>query len=116
MDRRHFLRGSVLAGTGAAFAAASPLKALARDAAVAGGYRVGQRYRSACGRELRLEAIDQQRLSRRSNSYRLCFRGEACAALGEGTHVLMSGPNGEVTLFLQASADGGLVAWFNHLA
>lgn len=115
MDRRGFIRGSLLAGTGVAVVAAAPLKALARDAVVAGGYRTGQRYRSACGRELVLEAIDQQRLQPRSRSYRLCFRGEACAALGEGTHTL-SGPNGEVALFLQPSADGGLVAWFNHIS
>ena len=114
MDRRHFIRGSVFAGTGAALTAVTPLKALAGDAVVAGGYRVGQRYRSACGRELVLETIDEQRLTPRSRSYRLCFHGEACKALGEGTHSL-SGPNGDVSLFLQPSVNGGLVAWFNHL-
>ena len=112
MNRRHFIGGSMLAG--ATFAAASPLKALAGDAVVSGGYRVGQHYRSVCGRELVLETIDEQRLTPRTRSYRLCFRGEACTVLDEGTHTL-SGPNGEVALFLQPSVSGGLVAWFNHL-
>ncbi|MEZ5465273.1 MAG: twin-arginine translocation signal domain-containing protein [Lysobacteraceae bacterium] len=114
MNRRNFIQRGVALGAASAVTAATPLKALAGDPVVSGSYRTGQRYRSACGQELVLEAVDQQRLTPRSRSYRLCFRGEACTVLGEGTHTL-SGPNGDIALFLQPSADGGLVAWFNHL-
>ena len=113
MQRRAFL-GAATAAAAMLGSRSAPARSLGRLTTGTGSYVVGQRYRSVCGGELLLDAIDQQRLTPRSRSYRLCFRGEACATLGEGTHTL-SGPNGEVALFLQPSADDRLVAWFNDL-
>ena len=113
MQRRDFL-GAATAAAVVLGSHSTAARSLGSLTTTAGSFAVGQRYRSACGRDLVLEAIDQQRATQRSYSYRLCFRGEACVALDEGMH-RMIGPQGEVSLFLQPSEGGTLVAWFNHL-
>lgn len=114
MKRRHFL--SHAAALGALAVAAHGLQARPLVQAALGGttYRVGQRFRTACGRQLRLESIDEEQVAARTHSYRLRFCGDACAALQEGTHEL-DGPRGRVALFLQPASGQRMVAWFNHL-
>lgn len=114
MKRRHFL--TQVASLGVLVAGARGLHARSLMQSSLGGttYRVGQRFRSACGRELRLESIDQEQVGASTHSYRLRFAGDACTALVEGTHEL-HGPDGHVSLFLQPASDQRLVAWFNQL-
>ncbi|MCK7594968.1 twin-arginine translocation signal domain-containing protein [Pseudomarimonas salicorniae] len=107
MSRRRFLSTASLA----ALAAVTAPPAWAGLCAPVGSWRVGDSFRSGCGRPLRLVAIEAELRQGACRSFALRFQGEGCQFLDEGLHRL-DGPQGEVDLFLQPSRDG-LVAWFN---
>ncbi len=114
MHRRRFIESALLGALAVYGDAAAVSATPVRRGPGLGGFHVGQRFRSACGRSLDLVEVTAQPGPSRSHAYRLRFEGEACAVLDEGTHWLY-GPRGQTALFLQPSKRG-VVAWFNQLA